>query len=1459
MRIKLRLRRAEDRALTDLMVEFQGSATVGELAAFLAEADPSAPGTTTAHEMTLALGEGSQPLAMTARIEDSPIASGAVVTMVKAGRASPGASVPQPAARLRIVSGPDAKKEMPLRWGENVLGRDPCCDVVLSDTLVSRQHAKIYVGEAIEIVDNGSANGTFSEGVAVDRIVVHPGDVVVVGDSALTISLAKNSGRHGGSGSILFNRPPVLAPHFVASELEAPTPPDPAPRSRFPVISLMMPLLLGLVLYVATKSLMDLLFIGLSPLMMVGNLVEGQFTGKKSSRKAAEAFEAAMVEFENTAGARLVNECAARRAASPAVEECMVAAQDLLPLLWSRPGRSEDFLVLRIGTGALPSRLKIKLPSQSKGNQQYWEELVRRSSVFSSVADVPVTCVPPLQGHLGVGGVRSDVLGLARSLVVQACVLSPPEALSLAVCVARTNKKEWDWVKWFPHVKSNSSSLSAESLCASQTSCDLLVEDLERIVAERQDAKGPHSGQAHTSSNEAILVVIADGAPVNRPRLVAMAEACAHVGIYFLWLANAIEQLPAVCTSFVNLEHGPAEAIVGFIQDGSQYPVHAEAITTEEALQCALRLAPVIDAGASISQASNLPQSVSFLRLAGLELAEDPGFIVERWVESRSIVRGPRAIPVDERRPGTLRALLGESTAGPYVLDLRTNGPHALVGGTTGSGKSELLQSWILGMAAAHSPQRVTFLLVDYKGGSAFRECVQLPHTVGLVTDLTPYLVRRALISFGAELRYREDLLHRRNAKDLVELERSGDPDAPPSLVVVVDEFAALVQEVPDFVDGMVNIAQRGRSLGLHLILATQRPAGVIKDNLRANTNLRLALRMADVNDSIDVLGVGDAAYFDPDIPGRAGTRSGPSRLHLFQAAYSGGFTSREPDPPVFKASVLDFDGGAAWERPISKTQGSVKRGASDIQRIVQTIQSASQLASIETPRQPWLAPLAPTYQLESLQTSRRDDEIVFAVADLPEEQRQEPIKFFPDRDGNLAVVGTGGAGKSTLLRTLAIAGGLTLRGGPIQVYALDFGARGLQMLETLPHVGSVIAGSDTERVGRLLDWCRSLIDERAQRYSAVDAGTIADYRRIANAPLEARIFLLLDGMSAFRNAFESSNIRFVDLLTGIAGDGRPVGVHVLLSTDRFNAIPMSLASHLQRRIVLRLADAGDYATLGVADDILTNSSPPGRGILDGLEIQVATLGGSVDLMVQAQAVRDFGRAQRSGGVPKAMPIERLPEEIWLHDLPGVWEGCPVIGKLGSNLAPAAIEPKGSFMLMGPRGSGRSMALRSLILSLSAWRPDVQLAYISQRRSELSQAEFWTRVGIGEEGARSVIESVKATETDRLTTVLVIEGADQFIGSPVDALLRECISHLLDAGQFVVAEGDVAGMSQMRELTVLLRSSRTGIVLMPDPNTNLSGIFGADFPRFKRGEFFEGRGFLVQRGRSPDVVQIALS
>ncbi|MFD0467425.1 FtsK/SpoIIIE domain-containing protein [Nonomuraea thailandensis] len=261
---------------------------------------------------------------------------------------------------------------------------------------------------------------------------------------------------------------------------------------------------------------------------------------------------------------------------------------------------------------------------------------------------------------------------------------------------------------------------------------------------------------------------------------------------------------------------------------------------------------------------------------------------------------------------GSTEALIGVGPDGPFTVDLRLDGPHGLIAGTTGAGKSELLQTMICSLAVANRPDQLTFVLIDYKGGAAFKECVRLPHTVGMVSDLDGHLTQRALDSLAAEIRRRERLLAAAGAKDIEDYTGPGMP----RLVLIIDEFAALVAELPDFVAGLVDIARRGRSLGIHLILATQRPAGVVTADIQANTSLRIALRVTEPAESADVIDLPDAAHISKSTPGRCYVRSGVGAAVAVQTARVGG---RSPAPSA--------PGGHGAGGPIAPRGGAGSNG----------------------------------------------------------------------------------------------------------------------------------------------------------------------------------------------------------------------------------------------------------------------------------------------------------------------------------------------------------------------------------------------------------------------------------------------------------------------------------------------------------------------------------------------------
>lgn len=1459
MRLRLSYRSAQ--RVQRIAVTTEPSATAGALAEFLHRADPAGrapvrsgdavsivvePGTTNERVVPPAT-----PLGV------AGIRSGATIAVTGVGDAftSAGLSGP-PAATLTVVEGPDAGRSFPLTAGTNLVGRARDCEVRLSDPMVSKHHARVNVTDVVDVVDLGAANGVQVGGERVDRVRLRPGDQVTLGESVVSVTLE----RAGASGvpAIEFNRSPRLDPRYRGATLVAPEPPQPPTPNRFPVVSLLAPLLMGGVLFAFTGNASSVLFVALSPLMLIGSYLENRSAGRRGMAESAKQFRAALTDLAVQLQYAADAERTGRRREHPAPLEVLEAAAQRSALLWTRRPAHGSFLDVRLGLGVQPSRSTVTMPSANRTTPELWRELHDVAGRFSTIDRVPV--VASLRtGALGICGPLSVSVPVARAVVAQVVGLHSPAEVVVVALASPSSAPRWEWLAWLPHTGSPHAPIAADPLASSAASATALVDELADLVERRAgadraaDAPPPVPG---------VLVVVEDDAPLERARLVHLAEEGPRHGVHVVWHAADRAALPATCTTFLEVDPTGMTGTAGFVIAGEEVaPVEIESIDEVATEAFARQLAPCVDAGALLEDSDDVPQRVSFLDLNGSDVAAAAPAVVERWREGGSL---PVTEPAARREAGTLRAIVGHGSAAPFTLDLRANGPHALVGGTTGAGKSEFLQSWILGMAVAHSPARVTFLLVDYKGGAAFAECVKLPHCVGLVTDLSPHLVQRALASLKAELRYREHLLNRYKAKDLIELERRGDPStpAPPSLVIVVDEFAALVGEVPEFVDGVVDVAQRGRSLGLHLVLATQRPAGVIKDNLRANTALRIALRMADEADSSDVIGLPVAATFDPSLPGRAIAKLGPGRTSLFQSAYAGGWTAPTPPPARIRCETLRFGPGVEWADP-GPVEIAVDRSApTDIARVVTTVNAAASLAAVPPPRRPWLPELGSVYELASLPTARTDREFVFGVLDDPDTQTQPTVAFVPDVEGNMAVFGTGGSGKSTVLRSLAVAAGLTARGGPCVVYGLDFATRGLQMLEVLPHVASIVSGDDGERVGRLLRMLRGLIDERAARFAAADAASLPEYRQRAGKPDEPRVLLLVDGMGAFRQAYEAigERGRLFDTFQQIATDGRQVGVHVVVAADRPSAIPGVLGSAVQRRLVLRLANADDYSMVGAPLDGFANESPPGRGFLDGREVQVAVLGGDRNVAVQSAALGRLARTMRNAGVPQAEPIGRLGDRIRLSELPARAAGRPVLGVAGETLAPLGVELQGLFLVAGPPGSGRTTTLATLLAVLRRERPDVTVALFGPARSPLAGFGPWAyRASTPDDAAAlagELQEKLAADDPAVAGLVVVVEAISEFLNTSADYPLQELLTACRRQDRFVVAEGETSTLGQSWPLLSGVKAARYGIALQPE---QMDGdvLFRTSFPRLNRAEFPPGRGLLVRSGKA-EVVQVAL-
>ncbi|MEO6116367.1 MAG: FtsK/SpoIIIE domain-containing protein, partial [Pseudolysinimonas sp.] len=658
---------------------------------------------------------------------------------------------------------------------------------------------------------------------------------------------------------------------------------------------------------------------------------------------------------------------------------------------------------------------------------------------------------------------------------------------------------------------------------------------------------------------------------------------------------------------------------------------------------------------------------------------------------------------------------------------------------------------------------------------------------------------------------------------------------------------------------GVVDIAQRGRSLGIHLIMATQRPAGVIRDNLRANTNLRIALRMADESDSMDVVGDKIAGTFDPSIPGRAIAKTGPGRLTSFQSAYAGGWTTNEVQVPSVEVAELRFGAESLWELPggvQEEAPGADEQGPTDQARLVANLIAASAELKLPAPRRPWMPELATAFDLTKLH-QRTDTDIVIGVSDVPNFQRQDEIFFTPDTDGNIAIYGAGGSGKTVTLRTIAAAAGITPRGGPVDVYGLDFGTGGLKMLEVMPHVGSIVSGDDPERVIRLLRKLRGVIEDRQARYTAVNAGTIGEYRKLAKAPDEARILLLVDNFPGFRSEFETGAARapWYGVFQQLLGEGRGLGIHVAITADRPGSVPTSVSSTIQRRVIHRLADEGAYTLLDAPSDVLSAASPPGRAIVDGLETQVAIVGGKSSVAEQSKAIAALAEAMVRTGRAPVEPIGALALEIDPASLPKEIGGNPVLGLSDDTLEPLGFEPVGAFVLSGPPASGRTNALAWLIRSIDAAVPQVTKYYIGNARSTIGQGKGWEATARTVEDAKDLAIEIAAVVADPKTKgkiVVVIEQISDFLSSTADSSLVELIKAVKRTDHFLIAESETSSWGSSWPLLAEVKGARTGFLIQPD---GIEGdtILKTSLPRVSRNEFPPGRGYFIARGKATRV------
>ncbi len=989
--------------------------------------------------------------------------------------------------------------------------------------------------------------------------------------------------------------------------------------------------------------------------------------------------------------------------------------------LWERRPADADFASVRMGLGT--QQLSTPLVAPETAPKEELEPLTAAAmkaflDAHGSLADLPVSVSLRAFYHVALAGDSDTVYGNARAAIAQLATLHSPEDLMVAVVAHPSAAADWDWIKWLPHSQHPKAKDGAGSARLLFDDLGELEEALEDQLADRprwnRDAN-PVYDQPH-------LIVVLDGGTVPPDSGLAGAEGLQ--GVTFLEVApgELEDELRGNLTAYLK-----PDRLQLYVGHDSAYSGKPDVLSLAQAESLARQLAAFRVGTAE--EGEPLLSNLDFTDLMGIG---DAGSV--------DVSRTWRPRTLHER----LRVPIGVGENGePVMLDLKEAsqegmGPHGLCVGATGSGKSEVLRTLVLGLAVTHSSETLNFILADFKGGATFAGMVDMPHTAAVITNLADdlTLVDRMRDSIMGEMQRRQELLRTAgnyaNIHDYEKARAAGAALEPlASLVIVLDEFSELLTAKPDFIDMFIQIGRIGRSLGVHLLLASQRLEEGKLRGLDTYLSYRIGLRTFSAAESRTAIGVPDA-YHLPSIPGSGYLRYDTDTMVRFKAAYvSGAYHGEGPSrvhrstqlrPTLFTAQHVALPPQPVVEEPEADDRVDDALADTVLDVIVSKMENQGPPA-----HQVWLPPLEEAPSLEQLlpalavtpergltapeYTALGRLNVPVGLVDKPFEQRRDVLyRDFAGGAGHGLFVGGPQSGKSTLLRTLISSFAFTHTPSEVQFYCLDFGGGGLIAMEDLAHVGGVANRLDGEKVRRTVSEVEGILNAREEYFRANNIDSIQTYRQRRAAGLLpdqpwGDVFLVIDGWATFKTDYEMLEASITDM----AMRGLGFGVHVILTASRYTEVRPALKDMLQNRIELRL---GDPTESEIDRKVAQNvpASVPGRGLsTDKLHFMTALprVDGSSETedLAEATAVLIRGINENWQGSP-APTVRLLPRILEADRLPKGFEHPErgvAFGIDESALAPVFIdfETDPHFIVFGESESGKSAVLRLLIKQIT--------------------------------------------------------------------------------------------------------------------------------------------------------------
>lgn len=1192
------------------------------------------------------------------------------------------------------------------------IGRSSDNIIFYKHPLVSSNHAVIvFERDRVQLYDAESQNGTFVNGEKInskelsfgDSIfilglkVIFLGNIIAINNprGLITCSLPKYMSHdeiaanfdlvdEGFDDDSFFQRSPRIVKKIEKSKVDIDTPPSPNTPKKQPLFMTLGPsITMGMAMLGSTaftvfssrnNPAMMIPGIVMSASMLLGTIFWPLLSlryHKKSAEKDEEQRKVKYREYLNRENAELQKKVERNRAILsdiyPDPEVCLNRALSSDRRLWERTTSHDDFLDVRLGKGIQPFSIDINIQKErfTMVNDPLQEDLKKLANDFKLISNVPISVSFLKNRMVGMIGDREKLVDIISCMIVSLAALHSYDELKMVFVYDKSEEHIWNWVKWLPHVWSAERNIR---FIATQTDevreAFLYLEDTFRSRIEEdtnrqeQEVKVPY-----------YLVFVMNKRLIENEYFTKyITNSKNNLGISSVFLYEKMNQLPKECNSII--QYVGSECYLYNKEDpsGKMVGIRADSVANRDLNAYSRSLAQI--KVKEDSQTASLPNMLTFLGMYGVGRIENLD-IHRRWKESTSYK--------------TLEAPLGVRAGGSIFnmnIHEKYHGPHGLIAGMTGSGKSEFIQSFILSMAINYHPSDVSFILIDYKGGGMANCFKELPHIAGIISNLGGNQIRRSLISLQSELKRRQRVFAEVGVNHIdkyQQLYKEHKATLPlPHLVIISDEFAELKSQQPEFMKELVSAARIGRSLGVHLILATQKPSGVVDDQIWSNTKFRICLKVLDRMDSNEMLKRPEAA--DLTQPGRCFVQVGNNEIfELIQSGWSGAayMPSDEFDDENNKiVSMIDNCARPLKIQSFGKTAS--KDCASQLSSVVEFINKLALAESI-SPLQLWLEPLPEVMALDKIRSTnegwngkrwmktREWMNPVVGIIDDPKNQSQVPLGLNLGKEGHLALYGAPGTGKTTFLQTFITSLVMGYTPDMLNIYILDFGGRTMAYYQELPHVGGVIFSTDEDKLNKLIKMLTKELENRKRMFSDYGVGSLSSYMEASGKTMPA-IVLILDNYSAFNELYpdlENSMVYF-------SREGGNYGIYLVLTGNSTNSIKYRVIQNFKLMLTLQLNDKYDYTNVVGQTNGLEPEAIKGRGLVKEngipLEFQTAIANCNETESGRVQKLKElFKQMAEAWDGRKAKPIPVVPDDLTFNTL---FENAEIQAEVEKELLP---------------------------------------------------------------------------------------------------------------------------------------------------------------------------------------------